>query len=335
MIEQFLAACKLLLGSIVAANITISSDTFTATAATCVLTPQSGTTDNVARIAFGTMHDGALLTLTVATGKTVVVQHNQGGVGNIRLSGAASFTMAEGESITLRRSGTEWIEASRSTPTRKGGCYSWTSSTSSLVFTVPDGVTEIYATCVGGGGGGGGGGGLTSNGAVGTGGGDTTLYYLYGGLEYPMVVAQGGGGGGYGYAGSNGGIPGRGGLNGYEANQRANDGTNWPRSFGASGVGVGGNSQPGYPEAPDDEEGYKFDGFGGGGGDGCDGTGANQGGGGGSGHSGSVIRTSIAVSSGLELRVHVGAGGAGGAGGGNGASAGYAGGDGCVLLEWF
>lgn len=114
--EDFLAATKQLIGGSASSTLTIASDQITPTGGFhYVDTQAAAATDDLAQILQTNLPDGSFLMLGLANAAhNVVIKHNAGGTGTIKLVGAVDVTLDLVSSFILfQRVGTTWEERDR------------------------------------------------------------------------------------------------------------------------------------------------------------------------------------------------------------------------------
>lgn len=93
--------------------LTIASGSVTAKRTAHAIAAQTGTADDLANIATGSVSDFALLIITPDTGDTITVKHAATGAGEIHLADDTDYVMSNDESLMLQRRGTDWYELTR------------------------------------------------------------------------------------------------------------------------------------------------------------------------------------------------------------------------------
>ena len=120
-LENFLAATKQLPGAAADSELTISSGAVTPTGARhTVDTESDAATDTLSNVVTTNLPDGSLLRLSANNaGRTVVVEHQAGGAGQISTRDGQDYSMTTtGHWILLERDGADWTEVDRAPPIR-------------------------------------------------------------------------------------------------------------------------------------------------------------------------------------------------------------------------
>src|SRR5262245_4981847 len=119
--EDTLAATKQMPGPAGPIVYTIASGVVTPAVSFVVLdTEGAAATDDLTNIAQTNMPDGSMLVLMLVTSaRTVRLMHAAGGVGQLALNDVANYTLRDtSQRVTFLRSGTQWLEVSRTGDTR-------------------------------------------------------------------------------------------------------------------------------------------------------------------------------------------------------------------------
>ena len=95
-------------------TLTISSGSVTATRSAHIIAAETGTTDDLANIATGSVTDGAIIHIRPDSGDTITVKDAATGAGEIHLIDNADFIMSGDESIVLQMRTPDWYEVGRS-----------------------------------------------------------------------------------------------------------------------------------------------------------------------------------------------------------------------------
>lgn len=94
-------------------TLTISSGSVTATRSAHVIAAESGTTDDLANIATGSVSDFCIVHIRPDSGDTITVKDAATGNGEIHLSGNFDYVMSGDNSLIIQRRGADWYEIAR------------------------------------------------------------------------------------------------------------------------------------------------------------------------------------------------------------------------------